>query len=743
MSLLSLVLALAVWGVLPGWLLLRVAGARWSAPEMLAAAPGLSLASMAACAHLSEAVGLPVSPFALAPTLAVLFAYLAALRRPAPRPRAKWPDWLVFAAPIPVVVLLLPMLSVPVIPPTLHDGLDHATYFRLILDTRSLDRFEVMLPPFYENGAPLYYPWGLHAWAALVAQTTTLPPMQVLTPALLFVSSAVPLSVYALSAQFLGRGWPAVATAFLSLVVWALPFDLWHWGGYALLAGAVAALPVVRLALACFSSPALFAATAAAAVGVLLIHPSQAMAALLIATVAIAVEHHRFRHAIPFVVAVALVGLALSIGPSVWVPLREFADRASAQGDLARGQAVWAWPFGLYGRPHPWGDGRSWIFALALIGAVLSIKDRRGRVFVALHVLISLMLLLAPAKTWLTMLSYHEPERVWYLQIVCIPGLAALGLAGVVRFALRLRPTARPAVAWSALLAGCVIVLGARHFTQGRARIIDSARGKLSYTDQRVLADFDWLERHVPHDEIVFNASTDWALAQPFTGHRFVFWRGGIALSPKTHSWERMATLLGRIKRPELFATTAVTELLQHGMRHVFAASYRQRDDKSDPAKDGRLVPAMLERNPLFERVYRSDTASVFRIRDARVHTLDFIGETNVKLSGFHPRERVDDFWLRWTQGKGRVRVQDPALSGSACFFSVHGPELRDLEVRVDGRRLEPTQLGHSIPKELWAATSLELELVSSTFRPTTRTKTKDPRVLGVSVSALALVCLP
>ncbi|MBA3949754.1 MAG: hypothetical protein H0X44_07395, partial [Acidobacteria bacterium] len=48
---LTLAAAMVVWGILPGLLLLRVAGTGWSRVERVAAAPGLSLALIAASAY--------------------------------------------------------------------------------------------------------------------------------------------------------------------------------------------------------------------------------------------------------------------------------------------------------------------------------------------------------------------------------------------------------------------------------------------------------------------------------------------------------------------------------------------------------------------------------------------------------------------------------------------------------------------------------------------------------------------
>jgi Family of unknown function (DUF6541) len=718
----SLWLALALWGLLPGYLLVRALGLGWSHVETLCAAPGLSLGAVSAAAYLSELAQARVSPLGVLPALVVIIALVHGLRSRFGPARAKiaptrdpaWVPWLVLAAPVAVFVMLGPMRTVPVLPPTLHDGLDHARYFRAILDHQSLDRFVLALPPFYVDGTPLFYPWGFHAWLALVGGTTSVAPMQAFSGGLLFVSCAIPLSVYAFTSRFLDRGFPSVASAWLMLFVWELPFEIWRWGGYALLAGAVALLPLARVSLSALSRPAPFFATALVAVGVLLIHPSQAMGALLIAAaVALCLAATRAlprRTALLWIGAVILVALGLSLGPRLWQPLREFAERAHRQGDLVMNQPVWDWPLGVYGRPIRPNDGRLWVFALAAFGGLVSLRKPEGRVFLVLHVLGSLMILLAHKQTWLTMLFYHEPERIWYLQFACLPALAALGLDTVVGVVCRAKyALARRGVVWPALAAFGFAVLGVPFYPRATGWLHHYARARLSFTDHRVLRDFDWVSHNVPAGETIFNAPADYGLGMPFTGRRFLFWPGGFTVAGEI-DWR---LVLRAFNRPEQNFPIGLGFLQNVGIHYVFAARYA--DDRAP------LYRESLDENPALARVYRSETASVYRIRRFWVHYFGIERSREMELDGFYPlEEKKNPDWrdvtteYRWTNGLGRVTVRRPENPGDACRFVVSGPGIAPYRVFLNGTELGRTRFGFVMPSELLRDTTLVFEIRSA-----------------------------
>jgi Family of unknown function (DUF6541) len=745
----SLIVALAVWGLLPGVLLWRALDRSLVWPEVLAAAPGSSLALMATASYLTSFVGLGVSPLGVLPATVLLLGavYLLAWRYPTTcgvsaqpaRNDARWVPWLAFGAPIAVFLLLAPMREIPVFAPTLHDGLDHARYFRLIVDTQSLDRLRVMAPPFYADHTPSFYPWGLHAWLALVAQTTKLSPMQVFTPGLVFVSCAVPLGVYSLSARFLGPGWISIAASWMTIFVWELPFEPWRWGGYAFLAGAVALLPVLRISLAAFLRPAAFFAAAVTSVGVLAIHPSQAWALLLFVSVAGALlviigELPRSAAWAPLAL-VALFALVGTLGPRFSPPLAEFVVRAHRQAEIVRGQAPWQWPLGVYGIFIRASDGRVWVFALAVLGAVASIRDRRGRVFVALHAVLSLMLLLAPKQTWLTLLFYHEPERVGYLECVCIPALAALGLDVAARFvpwALRDGEAfyARRTVLFPTLLMSLLALFGRRHFERGVKRLTIYARGPLSVTDHRILADFEAVAARVPEGEVVFNTPYDAGVGMPFTGRRFVYCPYGSTLLART-DWP---TISKALNRPDRNFPIGIALLREEGIHYVFAPLVG--DDNA------RHYAAELAKNPALSQIHRSDTAVLFRVRRSFVRALGPGTSRDVALSGFYGVENsiapgADDVakTFRRTTGDAHVRVLHLDPQGSRCRFAVAALGSEPYQVLLNGDELRRIAFGFQIPEVKLGEQVLDFEIRS----PTTTASKRGP--LGLRVTAIFVYC--
>lgn len=626
----SFVAAFAIWTAGPGLLALWALGVRWSGIERVAAAGGLSIAIVSAASYTASAAGLPVTPTMVGGLVLAACALIALARRrwparaepvdPAPiawcpAPRPPWIPWLVLLAPVVVVWQLEPLWSTGIlVPPTLYDGLDHANWFRLILETRSVAPSTVMAPPLNPDGTATFYPWGLHAWLALQAGSTSLDPMTTFWRGLIGVSALIPLSVFVFTARFTGRGWPALAATALSLVFWWLPYQAWGWGGYALLAGAVAALPVCRLALDASRTDdrvAIFAAAAAGG-GLLLVHPSQAVSALLICvvvTVTLAAgAAGRWRDTVPFVAALGVMCAALVFGSSAWAPLQAFLERARAVGDTLAGDPRYAWPGAVYAGMiwHLPDAGRVALTALYAIGAVVSLRHAALRPIVVLHLVFSLMIPLAEHQTWLTAFWYHAPERIWYLQYVCLPMLGALGLAGTFQFVdwiLRRRGAllARQALVWPLVL---VVFLGSieDEFT----RRADNFVGFFGYrarpiipTDPGLLEDFAWIEANVPAGEVLFNASADWGLSLPFTGHRTVFWSGGYAIDPAM-TWHQFQE---RLNLGDPYSSFAARELARLGVRHVYAAVV-------DPrlAIDGRepLSIGALQNTASLEALYTS-----------------------------------------------------------------------------------------------------------------------------------------
>ena len=755
--------ALLIWGLLPGFILLRLAGVRWSAVEQAAAAPGLSIVIVAFAAYVTEMVGLPVSPVPVAVVLAAGSALIVAARRRDPpvdlpavpswpfelTPRFTWIPWLVFLTPLAVVWRLDTISGAVLLPPSLHDGLDHANWFRLILETRSLSPHEVMAPPLGPAGEPAYYPWGMHGWAALIAGTAGIDPVTAFMRALVAISAMVPLSVYLFSAQFTGRGWTALGGALFSLIFWWLPYQVWSWGGYALLAGAVAALPVARLALTAAETRgrAAIALSAAAMSGLLFVHPSQLFLALVVAAVVsvtfAAGGIGSRRAATIFVALVAASGAAMLAGGMLWQPVADFLQRAREVSVEAAVDGRYRWPIAVYfdtdlPRPHAL---RNVYLLLWTAGAVACVLHARLRAILALHLVFGALVLMARHQTWLTALWYHLPERIWYAQATNQPLLAAIGLGAVLRL---LAIGARRWIEvprWSFAIWPLTLWLA---FVPMHERFAPWAEWRLYYavyrnphftiTDRRVLNDFEWIRENVPRDELIFNAPGDWGLTLPFTGHRTVFWSGGYAFDPSTpwHDW------LDLMQRGDPYSSQAAAELSARGINYVYAA-------RLSPALERRGRQS-LDAGPLrgaagLTPVYASPTASILRIADVRPLLLGLQDSRRIRYENFHLLERLGRQRWRWTSGTSRVLLTAPAGAAGDCYARVLGPNPDTFEVRVDGQPAPLTPHGYLVARHPPEGSRVPVDILSTSFVPDPTGG--DTRTLGVRVSEIAFTCRP
>lgn len=764
----SFAAAFLVWALIPGLLLASALGLRWSGIERLAGATGLSIALVSFASYGASVVGLPVKPLVIAAVIAAACGLTAVGTRWRPQlvhesapavssslapwlhpPVARWVPWLVLILPAIIVRQLEPVWSAGLlVPPTLHDGLDHATWFRLILDTHSVSPSVVLAPPLNPDGSATFYPWGLHAWLALLAGSTTLEPMTVFFRGLVGVSAAVPLSIYAFAARFTGRGWPAMAAAVISLVFWGLPAQTWGWGGYALLAGAVAALPVSRLALDVVRSGRAAGLVAAIAVGVglLLVHPSQAMAALLITTIVsltLAIgKVGRWRNALPFLLALAVTGAALMFAGSAWEPLESFLERARTVGASLPSDGRYLWPQALYS-DLVWylpPGGRFVLGALFAIGAVVACRRAVLWPLVVVHLVFSAMVPLAASQTWLTSFWYHAAERLWYLQYACLPVLGALGFVGVFQFAdwvTRQRPglAGHQGVIWPLVLLLAFASVHPVYTARSTTLLTFSAlRSRPPIPrDERQLVDFAWIEANVPPGELIFNASADWGLSVPFTGRRTVFWSGGYAVDPSV-TWHRYQELL---ERGDPYTSYAARELRPHGVRYVYAAVV---DPRLAVLGRRALAADPLLASPEFEQLYQSSTGAVFRIRDKRGKRLGLSDTELIHFEeGFWSAEQAGARQWRWTNGYGRFTVLPTALTTGACVIRFLGPEPDDVTVSANGTALAVTALGYRLPAG--ETSDAGVEIIVSSAAAIAPGPGPDDRLLGVRVFEITLDC--
>ncbi|MDQ3169151.1 MAG: hypothetical protein M3Q55_03295 [Acidobacteriota bacterium] len=639
MSELTFAAAIVVWGLLPGLMLLQAVDVDWTPLEKITGAPGVSLALVALAAYAAEIAGLPVRPMPVVGVVMALCALAWLARRvpgrrvherdadwPAPMPFfLRWAPWLVLLLPFAIAAQLTAVSEQVLLPPPMHDGLDHARWFRLIYELSSLSPATINAPPFGADGAPIPYPWGMHAWLALVAHTTTMEPMVVLMRSLVLMSAVAPLSIYVFTAHLTGRGWVAVGAAAISIYFWWVPYQMWGWGGFALLAGLVAALPVTRLALTSIDARSAAAAVAAGAclVGVLLIHPSQLFAALIIGgvvSVTLAAGRARpWQSAVPFALVFGAAALVLSLGGVVWPPLGEFLTRAAREGAALSSDPRYGRPIGtLFDSMMPLPYHQQMAFGLlCAAGAVVAVVNRRVRPLLALHLVFGLLVLAARQQSWMTTLWYHMPERIWYAEAAAMPALAAAGAGGVIvgitRLAARWRDLSR--WQWVLWVIACVLVFDKVHdkFTPWASiRLFRLAHRnpQLAITDKRLLVDFAWMRENIPRGEVVFNAPADWGLSLPFTGHRTVYWAGGPAVEPSV-PWNSMLRLL---RRAEPHTSLGAAEIRRHGIHYIYAGRL---DTALERGNREPLDGATLRAAAGLELLYESPTALIFRIRDS------------------------------------------------------------------------------------------------------------------------------
>lgn len=750
-------LGLAVFGVLPGWLLLAAVRPRWTRSEWMAAAPGLSLAAMALCAYLAELVGWPVVPWAALTLLAVLSLALYALRRwfrpgvvvhPRLLGREPWHGWLVLACPVVLLLALQTLRSAVILPPTVDDGVHHATWTRLIYERFTLSPSAIYAYPVSATG-PIHYPWGLHGWIALLARSVSLDFIETYWRAVLVLGSCLPLSVYVLAGRALPRGWPSLSAAVLSCLFYWMPFHPYLWGGLPMLAGALCALPIARLAVDALQwrSGGAIALAGLSSIGVLLVHPSQAMGALLIAAVlalAAAVSGClSWRVVTLFSSLVALTWLAFAWGPALWPPLRYFMAEANSVAEAMRPREppTSFWLAELYLGRGLCGTALS---ILCWLGLVVAVFRREFRLVLALHVALLLLLFAAPAQTWLTALWYHSLERLWYLQIAAAPLLGAAGMWGVVwllrrqRF-VRAATLHRSSILWLIALAAAV---GSSAAYERNVRDKLTGVSVAMASDPSHVADFAWLGANVPKGTIILNAPGDWGLVLPFTGHWLAFTNCLGRTSPRALDWAfwRLHNLGG-------YDRWMHERVRETGIRFVYAGIFRPFGVNT--VRGPTFDTAALARSPALDLVYSSRTARIYRLREtpelASVWELSLGQRSPVSFDGFPWFTAEYGQPIRWTSGHGVVQIPSehvPTEAGCQLLLGLRRPPDFPTTVRYDGRVIYPLFRGvYRLPPPSKAAGdaaevhTLELE------SPTYRTQRPPHRRVGLGLYRLAFQC--
>ncbi|WP_432495413.1 DUF6541 family protein [Kineococcus gypseus] len=649
------VLALAVAacvlpGLLVGWAL-RLRGVL-----LVAAAPALTVAVLAACALVAPAAGLRWGPPAVALATAAAAAAAALAGRLAPRlvhrrarAAARAP-----AGPAPgpwagqgraVAALLTGTLAGtalacatavrglgrPDVVSQAFDTIFHLNAVRWVLRTGSASPFDVARLTERETGG--FYPSAWHGLAALVAGPTA--PV----PAADALVVAVPGVVWSLSAGLLVRAVlgarplplllaPVLAQGFVAFPWYVDRGGLWPFVlGTALVPAVLGALVLAAGGRAApgpavpGERPRALVVAAAAAGACALAHPGAFFVALLLAVVLAVVS------ALPGLLlpwrgdgeqraVLAVTALAvLAAAAAVVVASPSLRRMAAADWPATRGVAR-ALLEAVRGAPA--GSGASWLVgALVLVGAVVAATRTRWRWLVVGHVVVAALDVLAasvdsPLSSLLTGPWYNDRGRLAASLPVTGTALAVLGACALGRLAARaLRPAhraRRAAVAVAALLAlaGTVPQVrgNAAQLAKANVEAAEHPRNSLvTLAEQRFL---EGLGRYVPAGDVV--AGTPWdgsAFAYALSGAEVLYphLRGGYPAD-----WVFLADHL-----QDAGVDPAVCPALQrHRVRWVLDDGQLWRPPRLEPA--GYTAFRLFQGRPGFEPVAAGGGAVLYRI---------------------------------------------------------------------------------------------------------------------------------
>jgi len=316
------------------------------------------------------------------------------------------------------------------VPPTAHDGANHAFMTQRICDTASYDLDQIFGEPW---GGPwvLYLP-GWHVAAAMIAGAGSLPAYVAM-----WMLAVTGLCMLPLAWTMLWRAWrmPAAVMAMAAWLVLAnrdAPAGLLLWGGFGSMVG-LSLVPMVALAFAqAVRRPTVGSAFVAGLVAAAMVHiyTADLVAAMVAAVVIVAVQHDRIRpRRWPLRASVMFVlTLVVFLGPGVWDLALSYGDQAM-QPPLEEGLGLGR---GLEVLSRT--AGRWLPLRLLLILGVVAALCRRVWRPVALACLLPSLVVLGvlvwrdPATRLLAMPFYAQVGRILTLQMIFAPVLVALSL---------------------------------------------------------------------------------------------------------------------------------------------------------------------------------------------------------------------------------------------------------------------------------------------------------------------------
>ncbi|WP_170224541.1 DUF6541 family protein [Actinokineospora cianjurensis] len=426
--------------------------------------------------------------------------------------------------------------------PQWFDAAYHANAIRFIADTgdSAPSALKILTDP---DAASYFYPNAFHALIAVVRQIGGFG----VVPALDMANGAV-IAVFVLSMAILVKvctNSPALTavTAVLSAAVTTFPYDIQVWGPLFPLAAGIALVPAFLALLhraLIERTFGLLLTTALAGIGLLAIHSSVAVAAILFGGVLL-LQHWitNRRRILPDLAAGAVIavlavvigfgqisaflGITVSSEDVAWPPTALPSDGFGRLLGASRavGYPAWAAP---YSATYP-----AWWFTAALIVGLIGVRKAKfrplywwllgGLAFTVLYIGVagySAPLVRALSRPW-----WNDP---WRIAALATPGLIVLAAIGVITFrdslvtlyqkvTAKRESTERQRVLLPVIALGVVVVLfGA--LTRGFYLPRNTDRLRWLYLDGPVVSHtkleaMDWLEKNVPKGTVVANDPHD------------------------------------------------------------------------------------------------------------------------------------------------------------------------------------------------------------------------------------------
>jgi hypothetical protein len=620
-------------GFVPGLLLERILRPGRPALDRMAVAPTLGCATVFLYFRLAAVVSVSVSPaafFVLLTSLVLLAVWRStrhALPAITPGPHDGRSLERVFAAGMlgmaVVVGGVIWLHGIPdhlSVPPN-HDSMNHGFMAARISDTGSLEPSRVLVTDL-QSRQPVtaFYPLGLHVVAALAHRITGANLSDILWWIVVLAGAVcLPIGIFTLTRRFFPEDpLAAGAAAVLSILIPLFPYKPIAWGGIALILG-MALTPGVVVALewcadGVFSIRAV-AIAVLALIGLLVVHTSEIPLAVLLVGVLVLHRAPRIRHW-PYLreraIRLATIGAVFVV---VAVPL---AAKAMQDRALPDNPAI-PWGRALSDIAHlqvSVAVGQRRIAVLAAAGAAVLLWRRRPWLVLALGVLLGLYLVAASSTNQtlraFTSPWYRQSERIAYVVAPLAAILGGLALAAVARTLGNRAPGTRAAAIMAGVMTVTGVFLAGVHLPGPTSDILHREIGAYSAVGTDELAAFRFVQRQrtplaVLGDEMGDGSIWMYALA----GVAPVFGMKPPLGSDLFRTWEERLFVAEHLN--DSSDRTLVDPLLAK-----YCIGFIYYTDHHLYGATDLLDLKALEANHELEEAFRSGSARVFRVKNAR-----------------------------------------------------------------------------------------------------------------------------